>query len=100
MARKRAACCLTIAPITFMSGSMTFLNFCAKTPPDRRRVRQARSTALHNGLRAPGWENGHDVSDRVALGGGDATRLPDCAAELVKLSSLEAPARGVPSAKE
>src|ERR1700738_2356975 len=61
MARKRSACYLSIALITFMSGSRTFLNFGAKMPPDRRPVRQARSAALHNGLRALGWENGHNV---------------------------------------
>jgi hypothetical protein len=54
MARNRSACYLSIALITFMSGSRTFLNFGAKMPPDRHPVRQARSAALHNGLRALG----------------------------------------------
>jgi hypothetical protein len=104
MARKRSACYLSIVPITFMSGSRTFLNFGAKTPPDRRPLRQARSAALHNGLRALGWEHGHNVRIEWRWASGDATRLPDYAAELVKLPpdlfvatgspSLEVPARG------
>jgi len=73
MARKRSACYLSIALITFMSGSRTFLNFGAKMPPDRRPVRQARSAALHNGLRALGWENGHNVRIEWRWASGDAT---------------------------
>lgn len=73
MARKRSACYLSIALITFMSGSRTFLNFGAKMPPDRRPVRQARSAALHNGLRALGWENGHNVRIECRGASGDAT---------------------------
>src|SRR3979411_30110 len=85
MARKRSACYLSIALITFMSGSRTFLNLGAKTPPDRRPVRQARSAALHNGLRALGWENGHNVRIEWRWASGDeATRLSDYAAEVVK----------------
>jgi hypothetical protein len=84
MARKRSACYLSIALITFMSGSRTFLNFGAKMPPDRRPVRQARSAALHNGLRALGWENGHNVRIEWRWASGDA--LSDYAAEVVKLS--------------
>src|SRR4029077_19756366 len=73
MARKRSACYLSIVPITFMSGSRTFFNFGAKMPPDRRPVRQARSAALHNGLRALGWENGHNVRIEWRWASGDAT---------------------------
>jgi hypothetical protein len=87
MARKRSACYLSIALITFMSGSRTFFNFGAKTPPDRRPVRQARSAALHNGLRALGWEKGHNVRIEWRWASGDeAARFSDYAAELVKLS--------------
>src|ERR1700730_10452814 len=84
MARKRSACYLSIALITFMSGSRTFLNFGAKMPPDRRPVRQARSAALHNGLRARGWETATTFGSSGA--GRAETRLSDYAAEVVKLS--------------
>jgi hypothetical protein len=42
-------------------------------PYDRRPVRQARSAALHNGLRALGWENGHNVRIEWRWASGDAT---------------------------
>lgn len=103
MARKRSACYLSIALITFMSGSRTFLNFGAKMPPDRRPVRQARSAALHNGLRALGWENGHNVRIEWRWASGDATlglcgRGGETVARLFVATgspTLEAPARGV-----